>query len=441
VSVGPPARRLLEEGFRAALGAVHGGRCVRRALDPARGAEGPGVDGRPLPSGARVVVAAVGKAAVPMAVAAEDLLGPRLRAGRVVTRDALAPRPERLPVEEAGHPVPDARSEAAGRGLLALAEQTRREDVLLVLLSGGASALLATPLPGLDGAQLAETTRCLLEGGADIGELNAVRKHLTAVSGGRLARCAGAGRVEVLALSDVPGDDFAVLGSGPCAPDPTTFADALAVLERRDPVGRAPEAVRRFLARGRDGLEPETPKPGDPLFGRVHHTCVGSNADARRAAVAAVRRRGLPAEDLGPVLSGEARTGARELLAAASGRRGPLLLVAGGETAVTVRGPGRGGRSQELALAAAIALRPRPGLHLLAAGTDGSDGPTDAAGAFADAGTVDRGARRGRDAGRDLEANDSHSFFAAEGGLLRTGPTGTNVMDLALLWIDAGCQA
>jgi glycerate-2-kinase len=372
-----------------------------------------------------------------MAAALEELAGARIAAGLAVTRDGHGLPLARIALREAGHPVPDRRSEAAAREALQLVESARPEDVLLVLLSGGASSLLASPAPGLDLGDLARTTAALLAAGAEIGELNAVRKHLSAVAGGRLAQRAACHRIEVLALSDVPGDRWDVIGSGPFAPDPTRFADALAVLERRGVLGAVPRAVVVHLEAGARGALPETPAPGDPQLARVRSTLLGNNLTAALAAARSAQSRGWLAPVLDGALRGEARCAGRRLAALARALRAPqpVCLVAGGETAVHVRGAGRGGRSQELALAAALELAGVSGVALLAAGTDGSDGPTDAAGAFADGGSVARGCARGREAAADLAANDSYGFFDAEGGLLRTGPTRTNVMDLALVWV------
>jgi hydroxypyruvate reductase len=348
--------------------------------------------------------------------------------------------PSRCALREAGHPVPDARSEAAARALLALAASTEPDELLVVLLSGGASALLACPLPGLALEDLAATTRALLASGAEIGEVNAVRKHLVELAGGRLARAAGAGRVEVLVVSDVIGDRLDVIGSGPCEPDPTTFADALAVLARRGLRHVVPPRVLAHLEAGAQGARPESPKPGDAAFARVRTTLVASLDAALAAARDAARARGLRSWVLTAALRGEAAEAGRRLAALGCSvrTRDPVCLLAGGETTVTLPlegtgARGRGGRNQELALAAALALAGREGVSLLAAGTDGSDGPTDAAGALADGGTVARGAARGADAAAALAAHDAYGFFAAEGGCLRTGPTRTNVMDLVAL--------
>jgi glycerate-2-kinase len=426
----------LEEVFWDALAAVDAGAALRRAVR-ARGGE-LRVAGAPVDRAARLVVLAAGKAAAAMAAALEEVAGPRIAAGLAVAKDGCGLPLARIALLEAGHPIPDRRSEQAAREALRLVESARPDDVLLVLLSGGASSLLAGPAPGLGLEDLARTTAALLAAGAEIGELNAVRKHLSAVAGGRLAERAACRRIEVLALSDVPGDRFDVIGSGPFAPDPTRFEDALAALERRGVRGAVPRAVLEHLEAGARGGVPETPKPGAPQLARVRSTLLASNRTALLAAAGSARRRGWRAPVLEGALRGEARCAGRRLAALARALRapGPVCLLAGGETSVRVRGPGRGGRSQELALAAALELAGVPGVALLAAGTDGSDGPTDAAGAFVDGGSAARGRRRGRDPAADLAANDSYAFFDAEGGLLRTGPTRTNVMDLALVLVE-----
>jgi glycerate-2-kinase len=432
------ARAGLERCFGAALTAVDAGAAVARAVT--RDGTGLHIAGEPVADGARLVVLAVGKAAAAMAAALEAVAGDRIAAGLVVTRQGHGDARSRLPLRETAHPVPDERCERAAHEAARLVEGARREDVLLVLLSGGASSLLACPAPGLSLADLVATTRLLLGAGADIEALNTLRKHVSAYSGGRLAQRARCTRIELLALSDVPGDRLDLIGSGPVSPDPTRYEDALAAVDRLGVRADLPAAIRAQLEAGAAGHLAETPKPGDPALARVRAHVLASNQSAREAVLAAALAQGLRAIDLGLVLHGEARAAGARLGAIARGlcTREPLCLVAGGETTVTVRGPGRGGRSQELALAAALALEGDACATLLAAGTDGSDGPTDAAGAFADGATLARARRLGLDARAALERNDSNTFFAAEGGLFVTGPTRTNVMDLALLWHDAG---
>jgi glycerate-2-kinase len=425
-------RARLESVFRSALDAVDPGAAVERVV-ACTGSE-LAIAGEPVPPNARLVVLAAGKAAVPMAAAFERVAGDRIAAGLAVTRDRPAVELEHFALRQASHPVPDERSDRAGREALETVAAAGPDDVLVVLLSGGASSLLTSPLPGLSRDDVAATTSALLEGGVEIDALNAVRKHLTRVGGGRLARASRSRRVEVLAVSDVPGDRIDVIASGPLAPDPTSCADALAVIE---PVReRIPAAVCSHLEAGAD----ETPKPGDPIFDRVRTTLLASNHTALCAARDAAVGMGWVAPVLEGGLRGEARRAGRRLVALARSLRcsQAVCLVAGGETAVHVRGRGRGGRNQELALAAALDLAGASGLSILAAGTDGSDGPTDAAGAFADGGTVARGQAAGLDARAALDDNDSHTYFAGEGGVFRTGTTFTSVMDVALVHVDPG---
>jgi len=431
-------RARLERIFRRAVAAVHAGDAVARAIE--RDGASLSIAGRRIPDASRLLVLAAGKAACDMAAAVEAACGDRIAGGIAVTKEGHGRALARIAVRESAHPVPDARCEAAARELLALAAAGDSDDVALVLLSGGASALLACPLDGLTLEEVATTTSLLLAAGAEIRALNCVRKHLVHVAGGRLARAIAARRVEVLVVSDVQGDPLDVIASGPCAPDPTRYAEALAVLDRFGLRERAPARVVAHLEAGARGERAESAKPGDPALERIRTTVVAGLAHALDAAAEAARDEGLEPLRTPEPLAGEARDAARRMVAAARAARGDraLCLVAGGETTVTVRGRGRGGRSQELALAAAIELDGDPAFALLAAGTDGGDGPTDAAGAFADGGTMTRGAARGADARAALADNDAYGFFAREGGLLRTGPTGTNVTDILLVEVGRG---
>ncbi|HEX5066956.1 MAG TPA: DUF4147 domain-containing protein [Myxococcota bacterium] len=429
------ARARLEEIFRAGVDAADPARALQQAVT--RGGDGVlRIAGRPLDAGARLCVLAAGKAAPRMAAALEEIAGEEIAAGLVVAREPA--QATRMPVRVAAHPIPDARSAAAAEEALRLVETARPQDVLVVLLSGGASSLLSAPAAGLGVDDLTRTNEALLASGAPIDEVNGVRKHLSLVSGGRLAKRSRSRRIEVLVVSDVPGDRLDVIGSGPCAADSSRFADALDVLERRAIRARVPAAVSAYLEAGARGEVPETPKPGDPALARARHTLLASNRTALRAAAERAARLGLRPIDLTARLAGEARRAGRRIAALARCARveAPVCLLAGGETTVTLRGAGRGGRSQELALAASLELAGSRGVTLLAAGTDGSDGPTDAAGAFADAGSVARAAAHGCDARAALARNDAYAFFEAAGDLLRTGPTGTNVMDLVLVSVE-----
>ena len=409
--------------WRAALGAGDPGPLVRAHLGA-------------VPATGRVLVLGCGKASGAMAGAAEEALGERVAAGFVVVKDGYTAPCARVELTEAGHPVPDERGLAASARLLDLARGAGEDDLVLFLVSGGGSALTPAPAPPVTLAEKREVTRLLLSAGATIGELNAVRKHLSRFKGGQLARAAWPAAVLTLALSDVIGDPLDVIASGPTAPDPTTFRDALDVLEARRLAGRVPGSVRERLEAGLRGSVEETPKPGDGVFQRVTNLVIGNNALVTDAALAEARRRGYRAELLTRALQGEARLMARELVER-GGRLAPgTCLVAGGETTVTVRGRGKGGRCQELALAAALALAPGAPLAVLAGGTDGTDGPTDAAGALVDAGTPARARAAGVDPARALEDNDSHRALAASGDLLVTGPTNTNLLDLYLVLRD-----
>jgi glycerate 2-kinase len=381
---------------------------------------------------ARVFLLGAGKASGAMAAAAEEIVGDRVAGGFVVVKDGYAARLRRVEIAEAGHPVPDTRGLAASARLLEVARGARENDLVLFLVSGGGSALTPAPAPPITLAEKQELTRLLLASGATIGELNAVRKHLSLLKGGQLARAAWPATVLTLALSDVIGDPLDVIASGPTAPDPTTFADALEVLARRGVSARVSSAIMRRLEAGRSGEIAETPKPHDPLFDRVENVVIGNNALVTDAAVATARRLGFRTDFMTRELQGEARDVARDFVARARGLAPPACLVAGGETTVTVRGQGKGGRCQEFALAAALELRPSDRITILAAGTDGTDGPTDATGAIVDAGSVERGAAAGANAQRALSDNDAYAFLRASGDLVVSGPTRTNLLDLYL---------
>ena len=382
-----------------------------------------------------------------MARAAEDVLGP-------VLSDALAVDvSDRIPLAWtrrllAGHPVPDEAGRRAADEVEAVAHSLGPDDLLLLLVSGGASALLPAPAEGLTLDDKARTTSALLRAGATITELNAVRKHLSRLKGGGLARAAAPARIACLALSDVVGDDPSTIASGLAAPDPTTYQTALEVLERKGIRQTVPGSIRRHLEAGARGERPETPKPGDRLFRRVAFVVVGSNRLSVAAAAREARRQGLRPLVLTTRLEGEAGEVARALAAmlrecVEEGRPAPppVCLLAGGETTVTVKGGGRGGRNQELVLTAAQPLAAFPVAAVIASlATDGIDGNSDAAGGVAD----DRTLARARELGLAppsafLGENDSGSFLGPLGDLIVTGPTGTNVMDLTVL--VAGARA
>ena len=378
------------------------------------------------------------------AAAARFLPGNRL-SGLVVGTHCPIPLPGGLEWMPSSHPVPDVRSVQAGARALALAKATAERDLLLVLLSGGASSLLALPRPGLTLADKQETTRLLLLAGADIQALNTVRKHLSAIKGGQLA-AAARGRTLALAVSDVVSNDLSVIGSGPTVPDPGTFGDALQVLRAHGGLDRFPPAVRSLLAAGERGEVPETPKAGEAWQARSETRLIGSRQDALNGAAARAAQLGYHVVVLPGAVVGEARQAGERLarlLLDQTGSSGtatrpdprPLCILAAGETTVTVKGGGRGGRNQELALAAACELeRCQVPCAVLSAGTDGIDGPTDAAGAIADVNTLERAAARGLPHPVSyLENNDAYAFFEALSDLVLVGPTDTNVGDIQIM--------
>ena len=353
-------------------------------------------------------------------------------------------RPAELPADtewhDSAHPIPDARSVAAASRALDIARAQSSRDLLVLLLSGGASALMALPVEGVTLEEKQQTVRLLLRAGATIDELNTVRKHLSAIKGGRLAIATPA-PVVTLAISDVVGDDLSVIGSGPTMPDPSTYANALAVVDARGGRGAYPGPVVAWLERGARGDEPETPKGDDPRMAKSVARIIGGRLWAVEGAASAARARGYDVHVIDAPIVGEAREAARQFAGAIAHLSSnndlrphlPLCVVGGGETTVHVNGSGLGGRNQEFALSLATALA---GTFAAASvGTDGIDGPTDAAGAIVDSTTAERAVARRLDAQQFLNNNDSYHFFSALDDLVRTGPTGTNVGDVQVALI------
>jgi len=411
--------------FKAALAAADPTAAVLEALGRRRD----------LDRHRRIFVVGAGKAAGTMARAAERALGKRIFAGCINVKDGDPVRTKRIEVRACGHPVPDERGVAGARRILDLCGEAGAGDLVVCLISGGASALTPLPAPPITLAEKQETTKLLLACGATIHELNAVRKHISLFKGGRLAQAAAPAKVVGLILSDVVGDDLDVIGSGPTAPDASTFASALSAIDKYGLRERLPFAVREGLEQVGD----ETPKPGDPVFRGVENVVVGSNQKSLEAAAGKARELGYKSLILASTIEGETRDVARMHAAIArqirvSGQpvRVPACVVSGGETTVTIRGAGKGGRNQEFALAAAMDIAGLKDVLVFSAGTDGTDGPTDAAGAMADGMTI---ARSRRDAATALRDNDSYPFFAELKDLVITGSTGTNVMDLHLVMV------
>ncbi len=428
--------------FQAGLEAVEPRSAVLRhvALD----GDEPRVAGasRGLSSMDGVYVVGMGKASAVMALALEEVLGDRIRGGVVSVKHGHGVPLRRIQVREAGHPVPDEGGVLAATELTALLAETGPRDLVFCVISGGGSALLPAPAEGLTLEDKQETTKRLLECGAAIQEINTIRKHLSRTKGGRLARLAHPSTLVSLVLSDVVGDPLDAIASGPTVPDPTTYDDCLRILVRYELEARVPRPVLRHLEAGARGEVPETPKPGDPAFERSRTAIVGNNALALHAARERAQVLGYHTLVLSSVVEGETREVARvhaaiakEILASGNPVPRPACVLSGGETTVTIRGGGTGGRNQEFALAAALDIEGLDGVLLFSGATDGTDGPTDAAGAWADGSTVQRGREAGLNAAAMLRENDSYTFFQGVGDLLVTGPTRTNVMDLRVVLV------
>lgn len=393
-----------------------------------------------------IYLVGAGKAGAPMAHAAAQILGDRLTDGLVVVKQGYAvpaptQDPEKVTILEASHPIPDARGVLASSRLVELLGKAGEHDLVICLISGGGSALLTMPVQGISLHDLQTLTAELLACGATIHEINTLRKHLDQIKGGQLARLAAPAQIAALILSDVVGNSLEVIASGPTAPDPTTFQEAVEILFRYDIQSTTPKAIWDHLKRGSRGELSDTPKPGDQLFTRVQNVIIGSNLQAAEAALAEAQSLGFNTLLLTTSLQGEASQAGRMMAAileqvAATGQPAPrpACLIAGGETTVNVKGEGLGGRNQELALAAVAVLDGLSDVALLTLATDGGDGPTEAAGALVTGETACRARQLGLNPDDYLVRNDSHRFFQALDDLLITGPTRTNVNDLTFLF-------
>ena len=398
----------------------------------------------------RLVVAGFGKAACPMAMAVENDLADLIDSGIVITKyghvsHQLSAISHQLKIFEAGHPIPDENGLRGTAEIINLLKSSDERTLVVCLISGGGSALLVSPIEGITLGEKQEMTELLLKAGADINELNTVRKHISDVKGGRLAEIAYPSGIISLILSDVIGDRLDVIASGPTSPDKTTYSDALRVLEKYILTGRSPKSIIEVLKNGELGILPETPKEKGAIFSGVENIIIGSNRIAISAARQKAEELGFQAEVLSSELTGEARDVGKWLAQKAKEAEDSRLrrdagttncLISGGETTVTVHGKGIGGRNMELALSFAMEMEGIGGITLLSAGTDGTDGPTDAAGAIVNGETVANARAMGINPAEYLDNNDSYNFFKKAGGLFVTGPTGTNVMDIQIIIIE-----
>jgi len=428
--------------LEAALDAVEPGRAVQRVMR---------VDGNTLTVAGRtyaldqyrhIYVVGAGKAGASMAKAVEDLLGARITAGQVNVKTGYTAPVHCIKLVEAGHPVPDANGVSGTAAIVELLSRATADDLVLCLISGGGSALMTLPVPGVALEEVQTLTNLLLRSGAPIQALNTVRKHLSRVKGGQLARLAFPATVVTLMLSDVVGSPLDVIASGPTVADPTTFEDALSVLRRYGIVEHVPESIRRHMERGLVGDIPDTPKRGDVIFERVQNVIIADNAIAAEAARDRAATLGYNTLLLSTFVEGEAREVGqvvaalvKEVLTHDRPVQRPACLILGGETTVTVHGAGKGGRNQELALAVALSIQGLNDALVASLATDGTDGPTDAAGGLVDGKTVARGAAVGLSALAALDNNDAYTYLSRIGDLLVTGPTNTNVNDLIVAFV------
>jgi hydroxypyruvate reductase len=427
------SRRDALKAMRECFKEVDPRKLVRRSVHLKRDRLFVGAESFDLGSFDNITVIGGGKASALMASETEEILGRMIGAGMVIVPDyqRQLPRLKRIMFLKSTHPLPSRMGVAAVEEMLGLVAAVGERDLVLCLMSGGGSALMPLPIEGVSLSDKRRVTEMLLKSGAGIREVNCVRKHLSAFKGGRLAEMLSPATVISLIVSDVVGDDLASIASGPTVPDGTTFAEAEGILKRAGLWEKVPPTVGGALEKGASGEIRETPKPGSAVFDRVHNVLIGSNTLARSAASRTLRRLGYSVSEIADV-QGEARKFGARLGRSTARRKSMTAIVAGGETVVTVRGRGRGGRNQEIALAAALEISGRENVAVLSFSTDGMDGLTDAAGAMADGVTVKRGTELDMSAEKCLNDNDSYPFFKKLGDLVVTGPTGTNVNDISL---------
>jgi len=437
-------KKALEDIFKAGVKAVDPERAVKKYVRRQGNQLFVGDFSYALDSFRRIFLIGAGKGTAPMAKAVEDILGERLTNGLIIVKYGHGIPLEKTQILEAGHPIPDKAGLEATEELLKQTQECTEKDLIICAFSGGGSALLPAPTFPLTLDQKQETTRLLLECGATINEINAIRKHLSRSKGGWLAKEAYPATIVSLLLSDVIGDRLDVIASGPTVPDESTYSDCIKIIDRYKLSDRLPKSVTDYFKKGAAGSLPETPKAGDPVFSKVQNLIVGNNRESLLAAKERAISLGYNTIVLSSQIEGEAREVAqvfaaigKEISQANLPISSPACVIAGGETTVTIQGRGKGGRSQELALACAIAIDGWEGISLLSAGTDGTDGPTDAAGAIVNGTTCKRARQTNLDPRDFLLANDSYTFFESLGDLLKTGPTRTNVMDIICMLVNA----
>ncbi len=435
-------RQQAEKIFQAALQAVKPEEAILRHLKLVDEVLTIGDRTFPLKDYNRIFIVGAGKADAPMAQALEHLLGQHISDGIILVKDGHSLPLTRIRIHEASHPVPDERGVSGTTEVLSLVGNADEKDLVICLISGGGSALLVAPAEGLSLEDKQKVTQLLLDSGATIHEMNAVRKHLSRVKGGGLARLAHPATVVSLILSDVIGDDLDVIASGPTITDKNTFQDAQQVFNRYEIWERVSDSVRKHIEKGVDGEIEDTPKPGDPSFQRDSWELVATNFQALTSARKEAERLGYHTLILSGMMEGETQEVAKvhtaiakEVVRSGNPLSPPLCVLSGGETTVTIKGKGKGGRNQEFVLASALAIDGEKHMVVLSGGTDGTDGPTDAAGAIADGDTLARARTKGLDPWDHLQRNDSYPFFEALDDLLMTGPTRTNVMDVRIMLI------
>jgi len=428
--------------FYAGIEAVDPFKAVKRYVKKEEGLLKIGEKNYRLDEIRHIFVVGLGKAGVPMARAVEEILGDKITEGIVVVKYGHGGELRKVKVLESSHPIPDEKGLEAAERIISLLQKTKKDDLVICLISGGGSALLPAPVKRVSLEDKQKVTQLLLDCGASIEEINTIRKHLSRTKGGQLARLAFPARLHSLILSDVVGDRLDTIASGPTVPDETSFRQCWEIIEKYNLSSYLPEPAIDHLKKGLEGKIKETPKPGDPIFNKVDNLIVASNILALEAAKKKAEGLGYNSLILSSFIVGDTREAAgfhvalaKEIVSSGNPVPPPACILSGGETTVKVKGKGLGGRCQEFALAACIKMRGLGNTFMLGAGTDGTDGPTDAAGAFATSSTWERAKKMDLLPEEFLENNDSYNFFKRVGGLFLTGPTGTNVMDLRIILV------